>query len=982
MSVPQPTQPIQIRPIINYPREAQIGQTYLMTIDVQLASPDASWPYPDEEYPITFILNTQPYFRYEPLNGERDPGIVLHRFGGTYGPAQYLLTASEQEVERGHISITFLNGWDLPMTYLELECVVTAELAENKAQEISVLSEKKATTASKASLIVEEAQLSSEEIESAEATEIDGLQESVEEETGYILIAEQLKQAGWTFYHFVDEKLIDYFSDRHRREGIAVAGHPSIPDGYTLFIARQLVGVIKTRPIGAPLTSVEATETLIGTMERLLSISIIRTGYSTLPFFYGITGAETYFTNYLEPESQSRQVFSFHRPETLAKWLELAPPNVPVSQNNLFRSRLKRMPTLQRKGLRKHQFEAIGNLESSLALNNRHALIQMETGTGVTFTALNIIHRLLKYGGARRILYALDTSMAKDYATDILQEFVPANEIVKFINLYDTDYMRSNRPDPSASVCVATLEQFYIAFVADLPTSPPGPSSSTRTAKYPEISYNPTFPIEYFDAIVLGNWDSHLQQTWQPFLDYFDAFIIGMTDDADKQLVSQFADNLVYEQAAKLSQGITYRDNALIFTTLPSESEAVRRHLSKRRQETDGEAEYERGEFADRQWHWEVGIAQVEMDNAEAIDEALRAIRYFDPSIILFVGIAAGLKDTNPGDVVVANTVASFELNTAQEGQLTFLPRISASNEQLLQKARIESHMHNWMRRIRYGEQEQTLEKIAPRVLIGQLMTAPTIGTALRFFRQFPNDALAMELGSRDLFYNVYNDVDLSPDTELLIIRGISDQIDSQKERETPGSQERAAHHAAAFAFEILAKLGVDGAAKLDAELSASSVTATQDTKGNFEIFYDYASQDASYVAELKRHLTSLTRQDDITEWDVNTVMLRKDWRKGLERHMDTARVILLFISLDFLASEQFSAFSWQRVLERESAGKVAIIPILLHPTDWQNIPPSRLPVLPRNGVPVSSHDSEDQALAEIAQEITRAVERLRAGEA
>src|SRR5579885_1955701 len=127
MSVPQASQPIQIRPIINYPREAQTGQTYLMSIDVQLASPDATWPFPEEEYPITFILNTQPYFRYESLNGEREPGIVLHRFGGTYGPAQYLLTASEQEVERGHISITFLNGWDVPMTYLELECVGTSQ---------------------------------------------------------------------------------------------------------------------------------------------------------------------------------------------------------------------------------------------------------------------------------------------------------------------------------------------------------------------------------------------------------------------------------------------------------------------------------------------------------------------------------------------------------------------------------------------------------------------------------------------------------------------------------------------------------------------------------------------------------------------------------------------------------------------------------------------------------------------------------------
>lgn len=84
---------IKIKPIVNYPCEAQTEKTYLMTIDVQLASPVADWPYPEEEYPISFVLNTQPYFRYEALDG-RNPGVILHRFGGTYGPVRYLLTSA------------------------------------------------------------------------------------------------------------------------------------------------------------------------------------------------------------------------------------------------------------------------------------------------------------------------------------------------------------------------------------------------------------------------------------------------------------------------------------------------------------------------------------------------------------------------------------------------------------------------------------------------------------------------------------------------------------------------------------------------------------------------------------------------------------------------------------------------------------------------------------------------------------------------
>jgi len=114
---------IDLKPIVSYPREAQAGETYLMTIDVQLGRPGETWPYPEEEYPISFILDTQPYFSYEPLDGH-ERSVVLHCFGGTYGPVQYVLTATEQAVEPGYIYVTLINGGGLPIGHLELECAI------------------------------------------------------------------------------------------------------------------------------------------------------------------------------------------------------------------------------------------------------------------------------------------------------------------------------------------------------------------------------------------------------------------------------------------------------------------------------------------------------------------------------------------------------------------------------------------------------------------------------------------------------------------------------------------------------------------------------------------------------------------------------------------------------------------------------------------------------------------------------------------
>src|SRR5581483_12011639 len=902
MSVPQASQPIQIRPIINYPREAQIGQTYLMTIDVQLASPDAPWPYPEEEYPITFILNTQPYFRYESLNGEREPGIVLHRFGGTYGPAQYLLTASEQEVERGHISITFLNGWDVPITYLELECVVKVELATDKEREITVLSEKKVPAASKASFIVEEEKLSGEEVYSLQeaAEEIDSQQEVFQVEMiRSDLIVEHLRQTGWTLYQFSDQKLIHYFTDRNRSEGVAVTSDPESAHGYLLFVAGRPVGtiasstVLKSFPEGP-----DTTEAVISIIQSMLNISISHTGYNILPFSYEITNTTIRFTNYLEPESQSRRVFTFHRPETLARWLDQAPPNIPTSQNNLFRSRLKRMPTLQRKGLRMHQFEAISNLESSLALNKRHSLIQMETGTGVTFTALNIIHRLLKYGGARRILYALDTPTAMNYASGILQTFVPSEGDAKLIDLYIIDYLPSNIPDPSASVCITTLDHLYSIFQA-YPSESFFPSSVTYPAasENGKIGYNQALPIEHFDMIVMTNCDSYLYQQWQSFIEYFDAFIIGITEVVDKRLVSLFANNLVYQQQEP------DLPHALILTSQPEEYWAARAQMGNIEQKTHLDTVYEQSVFASEQGEWRVGLAQIYGVPTRVAIEAGRVISNFNPRVVLLVGTAVGVNKPTSGDVVFATQVFCYDPSQKQP----FISRteMSGFSEALEQRARLEARRNEWLQRILPHDSLSEVPEATPRVFFGPILdgsTIPELSTlfslthALEIFRR---DILAADMGVETFLQAL----DLNPGVQFAIIRGIEGLIDKDRQ---PRSF-LAAHHASAFAFELLAKLNPEDFAPKD---------EPEPDAGPFEIFYAYAREDTALVRQLQKHIALLKRQNDITEWDESKILPGQDWRREIEQHLNAARVILVCISPDFLASERSSSLSWQSMLE------------------------------------------------------------------
>lgn len=118
---------ILIEPVIHFPGEAQVGQSYLMTIDIHMVTSPDEWPYEEEEYPVSFLLNTMPLFSHEPI-GDGDPSVIIHRFGGTYGPATFLLTAAQEEMA-GNIGVLLVNKWGIPIEQVSIESRVRREIA-------------------------------------------------------------------------------------------------------------------------------------------------------------------------------------------------------------------------------------------------------------------------------------------------------------------------------------------------------------------------------------------------------------------------------------------------------------------------------------------------------------------------------------------------------------------------------------------------------------------------------------------------------------------------------------------------------------------------------------------------------------------------------------------------------------------------------------------------------------------------------------
>lgn len=106
---------IAIQPLVIYPRKAQVGKTYLMTVDLQSAE-KLEWQYEEEEYPIYCKVDGNSLIN-RPLG---EPVIVLHRFGGSYGEANFLLTPTKKDL-RGQIRVCLINKWGVPFRTLCLE---------------------------------------------------------------------------------------------------------------------------------------------------------------------------------------------------------------------------------------------------------------------------------------------------------------------------------------------------------------------------------------------------------------------------------------------------------------------------------------------------------------------------------------------------------------------------------------------------------------------------------------------------------------------------------------------------------------------------------------------------------------------------------------------------------------------------------------------------------------------------------------------
>jgi len=369
-------------------------------------------------------------------------------------------------------------------------------------------------------------------------------------------IDSQLIAAGWLVQ---DKKSINLDAG----PGIAVREYQTDvgPADYVLFVAKQAAGVIEAKPEdwGHKITMVEDQSQgyANATLKWVNNPTALR-------FVYESTGVIARFTDGRDPAPRSREVFNFHRPETLAEWL---------SQPATLRVRLQQLPPLVHDGLRDCQITAITNLEKSFKQDKPRALVQMATGSGKTFTAITATYRLLKHAGAKRILFLVDTKNLGEQAEQEFMAFLPNDDNRKFTELYSLQRLKSSFMATDTQVSISTIQRMYSLLKGEdldeaAEESPPSGANLSNKTPLPVV-YNQKIPPEFFDFIVIDECHRSIYNLWRQVIEYFDAYLIGLTATPDNRTYGFFNKNVVseYDHEKAVSDGVNVGNEIYVIET-------------------------------------------------------------------------------------------------------------------------------------------------------------------------------------------------------------------------------------------------------------------------------------------------------------------------------------------------------------------------------------------------------------------------------
>lgn len=138
-------------------------------------------------------------------------------------------------------------------------------------------------------------------------------------------------------------------------------------------------------------------------------------------------------------------------------------------------------------------------------------------------------------------------------------------------------------------------------------------------------------------------------------------------------------------------------------------------------------------------------------------------------------------------------------------------------------------------------------------------------------------------------------------------------------------------------------------------------------SEGQTGIFCSYSHRDAELLSEFNSHIAILRRTEDVVVWTDREIPAGGRWQPEIDSHLESASVIVLLVSADFINSDFCYTKEMTRAMERHAAREALVIPVIVRPCLWQKAPFGQLQALPTGGKPVTEWANRDSAWTDVA---------------
>lgn len=301
---------------------------------------------------------------------------------------------------------------------------------------------------------------------------------------------------------------------------------------YFLFINGKAVGVLEAKRAEIDVDCDEVK----GQAEKYVNnVPPIYAAYEKpLRIIYLSNGEKVLFYDYAKKDGNYIEINRIHTPKEIVDILGI---------DDFYAG----LPTLQKKGLRQCQFDAIKGLEESFRNGQKRALMVLATGAGKTYAACLAAYRFLSYTPMRKVLFLVDRNNLGKQAEGEFGTFRLTENKEPFNTIFGVNRLTSAKIPSDSNVVISTIQRLFSLLKGDdVDDNDEESAFDDNEDNVVSLPTNPLLPPDYFDLIIIDECHRSIYGNWRQVLDYFKtAKIIGLTATPIPETVAFFNNNIV-----------------------------------------------------------------------------------------------------------------------------------------------------------------------------------------------------------------------------------------------------------------------------------------------------------------------------------------------------------------------------------------------------------------------------------------------------